>query len=44
MRWMRNACNSLVGKPERKRKLGKPWRRWEDNVTRKWVLMYEGLG
>jgi len=22
----------LVGKPEGKRPLGKPWRRWEDNI------------
>jgi hypothetical protein len=22
----------LVGKPERKRPLGGPWRRWEDNI------------
>jgi hypothetical protein len=29
---MRNACNNLVGKPERKRPLGRPRRRWEDNI------------
>jgi len=28
----RNACRVLVGKPERKRPLGRPRRRWEDNV------------
>jgi hypothetical protein len=25
--------NVLVGKPERKRPLGRPTRRWEDNIT-----------
>jgi hypothetical protein len=29
----RNACRILVGKPERKRPLGRPRRRWEDNIT-----------
>jgi len=29
---MRNAYNILVGKPERKRPLGRPARRWEDNI------------
>jgi hypothetical protein len=29
---MRNACNILVGKPERKRPLGRPTRRGEDNI------------
>jgi hypothetical protein len=28
----RNACRILVGKPEGKRQLGRPRRRWEDNV------------
>jgi hypothetical protein len=28
----RNAYKILVGKPERKRPLGRPRRRWEDNV------------
>jgi hypothetical protein len=28
----RNAYNILVGKPEGKRSLGRPWRRWDDNV------------
>jgi hypothetical protein len=27
----RNACRILVGKPEGKRPLGRPRRRWEDN-------------
>jgi hypothetical protein len=27
----RNACRILVGKPEVKRPLGRPRRRWEDN-------------
>jgi len=30
---MRNAHNILVGKPEGKRPLGRPRRRWEDNIT-----------
>jgi hypothetical protein len=29
---MRNAYNTLVGKPERKRPLGRPLRRWDDNI------------
>jgi hypothetical protein len=29
---MRNACKILVGKPEGKRPLGGPERRWEDNI------------
>jgi hypothetical protein len=29
---MRNAYNILVGKPEGKRPLGRPRRRWKDNV------------
>jgi hypothetical protein len=28
----RNACRILVGKPERKRPLGRPRRRWADNI------------
>jgi hypothetical protein len=28
----RNACRLMVGKPERKRLLGRPGRRWEDNI------------
>jgi hypothetical protein len=28
----RNAYRILVGKPERKRSLGRPRRRWEDNI------------
>jgi hypothetical protein len=28
----RNVYRILVGKPERKRPLGKPRRRWEDNI------------
>jgi hypothetical protein len=28
----RNAYSILVGKPEGKRPLGKPRRRWEDNI------------
>jgi hypothetical protein len=29
---VRNAYKILVGKPKRKRPLGKPRRRWEDNI------------
>jgi len=29
---MRGAYKVLVGKPERKRPLGRPRRRWEDNI------------
>jgi hypothetical protein len=29
---MTNAFNILVGKPEGKRPLGRPTRRWEDNI------------
>jgi hypothetical protein len=29
---MRNADRILIGKPERKRPLGRPRRRWEDNI------------
>jgi hypothetical protein len=29
---MRNAYNNLVGKPERKRPLGRHRRRWEGNI------------
>jgi hypothetical protein len=32
MREMRNAYRILVGKPEWKRPLGRPRRRWEDNI------------
>jgi hypothetical protein len=28
----RNAYTILVGKPERKKPLGRPRRRWEDNI------------
>jgi hypothetical protein len=32
MEEMRNAYNTSVGKPEGKRPLGRPRRRWEDNI------------
>jgi hypothetical protein len=32
MREVRNAHNILVGKPEGKRPLGRPRRRWKDNI------------
>jgi hypothetical protein len=28
----RGACRALVGKPEGRRSLGRPRRRWEDNI------------
>jgi hypothetical protein len=28
----RTACSTLVGKPERKRPIGRPKRRWVDNI------------
>jgi hypothetical protein len=28
----KNACMLLVGKPEGKRRLGRPRRRWADNI------------
>jgi hypothetical protein len=43
---MRNAYNVLVEKPERKRPLGCPMCRWEDNIRMNPSLlsnMYEGL-
>jgi hypothetical protein len=38
---MRNAYNILVGKPEGKRRLGRPRRRWKNNI--KMNLMGMGL-
>jgi hypothetical protein len=38
----RNGYRILVGKPEGKRPLGRPRRRWEDNI--KMVLRKMGLG
>jgi hypothetical protein len=29
----RNACRIMVGKPEGRRPLGRPRRRWVDNIT-----------
>jgi hypothetical protein len=28
----RGACRILVGKREGSRSVGRPWRRWEDNI------------
>jgi hypothetical protein len=28
----RNLCKIFVGKPDGKRPLGRPWRRWEDGI------------
>jgi hypothetical protein len=41
MREKRNVYKLLVGKPERKRPLGRPRRRWIDNI--KMVLLEIGL-
>jgi hypothetical protein len=32
----RNTCRILVGKPEEKRSLGRPRRRWVDNIKMTW--------
>jgi hypothetical protein len=32
MREMRNAYINLIGKSEGRKPLGRPWRRWEDNM------------
>jgi len=32
----RGACMVVVGKPQGKRRLGRPRHRWEDNI--KWIL------
>jgi hypothetical protein len=29
---VRGAYNILVGRPEGRRQLGRPWRKWEDNI------------
>jgi hypothetical protein len=40
---MKNAYNILVGKPEGKRPLGRPGRRWEGNITMDMrVIWWEG--
>jgi hypothetical protein len=42
MEEVRGACNILVGKPEGRRPLGRPRRRWESNI--KMDLGKQGLG
>ena len=32
LRWVGHVAR-MVGKPTGKRPLGRPWRRWEDNIT-----------
>jgi hypothetical protein len=32
MGWKKNACRTLMGKPERKRPLERPRRRWVENI------------
>jgi hypothetical protein len=39
----RSACRILVGKPEGKRPLGRPRRRWEDNVRKEDGVVWTGL-
>ena len=44
MEKFRNAYRVLEGKPESKRPLGRPRRRWEDNIKmdlRRWVVILE---
>jgi hypothetical protein len=41
-KWMRGAYNILVGRPEGRRPLGRPRRRWEDNI--KMYLRETGFG
>jgi hypothetical protein len=41
---MRNAYSNLVGKLEGKRPLGRPSRRWKDNVKMgRWEIKCEGV-
>ena len=42
MRERRDVCRVLVGKPEGKRRLGRPRRRWEDDI--KTELQVVGCG
>jgi hypothetical protein len=39
---VRGAYNILVGRPEGRRPLGRPRRRWKDNI--RWILGKQGLG
>jgi hypothetical protein len=39
---VRGAYNILVGRPEGRKQLGRPRRRWEDNI--RWILGKSGLG
>ena len=44
MKQFRNAYRVLVGKPQSKRPLGRPRRRWEDNIKmdlREWIVILE---
>jgi hypothetical protein len=39
-----NACKSIVEKPERKRPLGRPRRRWVDNIKKcHWEIGWGGM-
>jgi hypothetical protein len=44
MREVRDAYNILVGKPEGRRRLGGPRRRWEDNTDGSWGNRVWGCG
>jgi hypothetical protein len=39
MGWKRNAYRLLVGKPEERRSLGRPRRRWLDNIRMDLVVL-----
>jgi hypothetical protein len=39
----RNACRIFMGKPERKRPLGRPIHRWEDNIKMDLRMGWYGL-
>jgi len=41
---MKNAYKIFIRKPERKRSLRRPRRRWEDNIKMKVEIFWEGLG
>jgi hypothetical protein len=43
MAQMKNASKILVGKPEGKRPLGRPWRRWKDIRMDLREIWWEGM-
>jgi hypothetical protein len=40
---VRSAYNILVGRPEGRRPLGRPRRRWEDNIKKRNMVLRCGL-